>query len=134
MWKKTIQLENILKQANIDKTKFDQLKQIEISYNELREKYHIAEQLEEQLTPQNDLYEKLKIAYDNPYLNLLKRDENIRLLKLEIKDHEQLIDKYHKQINNFQNEFEKQKKPFLIKSRSIAFINIKTTRWKKIFN
>ncbi|CAF4218377.1 unnamed protein product, partial [Rotaria magnacalcarata] len=32
---KTIQLEIILRQENIDKIKFDQLKQIELSYNEL---------------------------------------------------------------------------------------------------
>ncbi|CAF1431308.1 unnamed protein product, partial [Rotaria sordida] len=46
---KTIELENILKHENIDKVKINRLQQIELSYNELQEKYHIAEQLEEQL-------------------------------------------------------------------------------------
>jgi hypothetical protein len=79
------------------------LKHIELSYNELQEKYHIAEQLEGQLkqlnekfnekdlqlTRQNDLLEKLKIDYEHQHGYLLDRDENIRLLKLELKQQQQ---------------------------------------------
>ncbi|CAF4324459.1 unnamed protein product, partial [Adineta steineri] len=50
---KTIQLETILQQENIDKTNIDQLKHIELSYNQLQEKLHIAQQLEEQLKQLN---------------------------------------------------------------------------------
>ncbi|CAF3603999.1 unnamed protein product, partial [Rotaria sp. Silwood2] len=124
---KTIQLENILKQENIDKINLNQLKQIELSYNELLEKYHIAEKLDEQLKQLNqnlnekdlelkrqyELFEKLKIDNEHQHFYLLERDENIRLLKIELEQHEKskenLIEKYQNQINQFRNDLEQQK-------------------------
>ncbi|CAF3589009.1 unnamed protein product [Adineta steineri] len=117
---KTIQLETILQQENIDKTNIDQLKHIELSYNQLQEKLHIAQQLEEQLKQlnekfnekdlqfkrQNDLFDKLKIDYERQHFYILERDEKIRLLQLEIDEHDQfkenIMEKLHK-------EFEQQK-------------------------
>ncbi|CAF3349870.1 unnamed protein product [Rotaria sp. Silwood1] len=124
---KTIELENILKHENIDKLNFDQLKQIEFSYNELLEKHRIAEQLEQQLKQLNqnlnekdlelqrqyELFEKLKIDYEHQHFYLLERNENIRLLKIELEQHEKskenLIEQYQNQIKQFQNDLEQQK-------------------------
>ncbi|CAF3947627.1 unnamed protein product [Rotaria magnacalcarata] len=124
---KTIQLEIILRQENIDKIKFDQLKQIELSYNELQQKYHIAKQLEErmqqlnqylnekelELQRQRHLFDKLKRDYDHQHVQLLERDENIHLLKFQLeqdeKSKESLIEKYQNQINQFRDGLEQQK-------------------------
>ncbi|CAF4152065.1 unnamed protein product, partial [Rotaria sordida] len=101
--------------------------QIELSYNELQEKYHIAEQLEEQLKQliknlnekdfelkqQNDLFEKLKIDYEHQHFYLIERDENIRILKIELEQYEKfkenLIENYQNQINQLENNLEQQK-------------------------
>jgi hypothetical protein len=109
----------------IDKTKLDQLEQIEISYHELKGKYHIAEQLEEQLkelnqnynekvrelNQQNDLFEKLKFDYERQHLYLIERDENIRLLKLELEEYKQpeknqRIEELQKQLTTLNIEYE----------------------------
>ncbi|CAF3307816.1 unnamed protein product [Rotaria socialis] len=124
---KTIQLESILTQENIDKIKVDQLKQIELSYNELQQKYHIVKQLEEhiqqlnqnlndkelELQHQHNLFDRLKKDYDNQHLQLLERDENIHSLKFQLeqdeKSKESLIEKYQNQMNQFRNDLEQQK-------------------------
>ncbi len=108
--------------SKLDKRNFDQLKHIELSYNELQEKYHIAEQLEGQLkqlnekfnekdlqlTRHNDLFEKLKIDYERQHVYLLDRDENIRLLKLELKQQqEDLNDLIQMKTNENKNLIEK---------------------------
>jgi chromosome segregation protein len=111
----------------IDITKFDQLKQIEISYHELQEKYHIAERLEEQLKElnrnyndkilelkqQNELFEKLKFDYERQHIYLVERDENIRLLKIQLEEREQseknLIENYQNQMKKIENELEQQR-------------------------
>ncbi|CAF3949860.1 unnamed protein product, partial [Rotaria sp. Silwood2] len=109
------------------KINLNQLKQIELSYNELLEKYHIAEKLDEQLKQLNqnlnekdlelkrqyELFEKLKIDNEHQHFYLLEREENIRLLKIELEQHEKskenLIEKYQNQINQFRNDLEQQK-------------------------
>jgi hypothetical protein len=114
-----------MKLSFLDKTKLDQLEQIEISYHELKEKYHIAEQLEEQLKElnknynekvreleqQNDLFEKLKFDYERQHLYLIERDENIRLLKLELEEYKQpeknqRIEELQKQLTTLNIEYE----------------------------
>ncbi|UJR25264.1 hypothetical protein I4U23_006616 [Adineta vaga] len=120
----TIQLENLLRQENLDKTRLDQLKHIELSYNELQTKLHIAEKLEEQLKDlnekfhekevqskrQHDLFDKLRADYERQHLYLVERDEKIRLLRLEIDEHEQFKENL---IEKFQKEFEQQKQILL---------------------
>lgn len=117
---KTVHLENILQQANFDKTRLDQLQQIEISYKELQEKYHLAEQLEKQyhdqtiqFQHQTELFDKLKLDYERQHLYLVDRDETIRLLRLERDEQEQLIDKYQNQLKQIETDLEQQKSSIL---------------------
>lgn len=66
-----------------------------------------------ELKHQHDLFEKLKIDSDRQRCYLSERDENIRLLKLELEENEKskenLIEKYQSQINQIHADLEKQK-------------------------
>lgn len=100
------------------------MKQIELSYNELQTKLHIAEKLEEQLKDINekfhekesqlkrhhDLFDKLRNDYERQHSYLVERDEKIRLLQFEIDEHEQFKENL---IEKFQKEFEQQKQILL---------------------
>ena len=107
----------------LDRLKLNQLEQIQCSYEDLQEKYRIAEQLEgqlrqletsltlkdQELREKQQLVEKFQQDYQHEHFHLLEREENIRLLKLELEQHEQSKETQHDKLDQIKEEFERQK-------------------------
>lgn len=93
----------------------NQLEHIQHSYQELQDKYRIAEQLEEQLKrctetlaerdrlfkEQQDKFDLLKQDYQHEHFHRLEREETIRILRLELEEQnkakEQILQEYQRQ-------------------------------------
>ena len=95
----------------IDKTKYDELQekyllteQIQSEYDLLKEKFST---LEDQFNEQQEIQNQLKTDYERQGFHLLERDENIRLLQIDIDEHK-------KQLNNL-NETQDQRYSVLSK-------------------
>jgi len=73
----------------------------------LKEKF---DKIDYQLQEQQEINNKLKIDYEHQHFYLVERDENIRLLKLDIEEHKQLLDNTKHNQNEHYSSLLKQQK------------------------
>ena len=75
--------------------------------------YENLNEKDRELQRQYELFGKLRTEYGRQHINLLERDETIRFLKIQIeqceKSKETLVEKYQKQLSQFQNDLEQPK-------------------------
>lgn len=66
--------------------------QIQSEYDSLKDKF---DQLEIQFQEQQEINSKLKTEYEHQHFHLLDRDENIRLLKIDLDEKKHKLEEFH---------------------------------------
>lgn len=107
----------------LDRIRLNQLEEIQCSYEQLLEKYRVAEQIQnqmkqieenfsskdQQIKQQEERIKTLSADLDREHFQRIETEEKFRSVTVDLENNEILLEKYQNQLDRINEEFQQQK-------------------------